>query len=202
MKPNRYAAVILAAGFSRRMGQFKPLLPLGNTTITGHLISTFLQNSVDVFLVGGYKIDELRAGITAPGVVIVENPRFSQGMFTSVQAGIGAVGNSYRAAFIAPADTPLVSPNTIARLLRAAEVQPGKVCHPTFQNDRGHPPLLPASIFSAITGFQGNGNLKTVLRMYRDLAVNVEVPDPNILFDIDDPADYEELLKRFHTQVL
>ena len=55
MKDGRYAAIVLAGGFSSRMQKFKPLLPLGKGTIADHLIATFLRTGTDVYLVVGYR---------------------------------------------------------------------------------------------------------------------------------------------------
>lgn len=198
MKTNRYAAIVLAAGFSSRMHQFKPLLSLGNETIADHLMATFLWDGVDVYLVVGYRQDELRSGIRTRGINIVENPDYRQGMFTSIQAGILALKSDYKGAFIAPVDIPLVNSETIQILLKAAEENPGKVIHPTFQRDRGHPPLVPEELFPVITKYAQESNLKFVFHFYEDLEFEVEVEDCNILFDIDSPADYQELLERFY----
>ena len=198
MKVNRYAAIVLAAGFSNRMHFFKPLLPLGNQTMVDYLMTKFLWNGVDVFLVAGYHQDQLRAGIRTDGISIVENTSYRQGMFTSIQAGIRALKNEYRGAFVMPVDIPLVNPETIQILLKTTEENPGKVIHPTFQRDRGHPPLIPRELFPVVTGYAAGSNLKSVFHLYRDLELEVEVPDNNILFDIDEPIDYQELLERFH----
>lgn len=200
MKTEDYAAIVLAAGLSRRMQRFKPLLPLGEETIADHVMAVYLQNGVAVYLVVGYRQDELRAGIRTRNIQIVENPDYEQGMFTSVQAGIRALGKDYRAAFIAPVDIPLVSTATIQKLLATAEKHPGKVVHPTFNQKRGHPPLIPAEMFPVILNWQGDGGLLSVLNAYKE-AVEVEVPDSNILLDIDEPGDYEKLLKHLHEMV-
>src|SRR3989304_4518460 len=121
MKAGSYAAIVLAAGFSPRMKRFKPLLPLGKETITDYLMAAFLQNGVEVYLVIGYRQDELRAGIGTRNIHIVENPDFAQGMLTSVQAGVRSLDSAFKAAFIAPVDIPLVRAATIERLLKAAE---------------------------------------------------------------------------------
>ena len=197
MKLNRYAAVVLAAGFSQRMGKFKSLLPLGKATITDHLINTFLENHVDVYLVVGYRRNQLRASISTGKIRIVENLNYRQGMFSSIQTGICSLEISYRAAFIAPVDIPLVDTSTLGRLLQAAEEQPGKIIHPTYKKSRGHPPLIPAIMFRTIIETNRNSTLKTVLNMHKDLEIEVEVPDTNILFDIDEPSDYVELLERY-----
>lgn len=197
MKASRYAAIVLAGGFSRRMPRFKPLLALGGETITDRVIATFRQNEVDVCLVAGYRQDELRAGIKSRDVRIVANPDYPRGMFTSVQAGLRRLAADYQAVFIAPVDIPLVRPATIRRLLVAAAEHPGKLLYPVFAGKRGHPPLIPANIFPAILDAPKDGNLKSVLRGYENAAIEVGVPDSNILFDGDSPADYEMLLERF-----
>ena len=197
MKTGRYAAVVLAAGYSGRMERFKPLLPLGEETVADHLMSAFLQNGVDVYLVVGHRRDELRAGIRTRNIQFVENPDYPQGMFSSVRAGLRPLGDGYLAAFIAPVDVPLVRPATIARLLQAAEEHPGRVIHPVFRMRRGHPPLVPAALFSAVLDWRGGGGLKSVLHAHEDLAVEVDVPDGNILVDIDNPADYARVMERF-----
>lgn len=200
MKQGRYAAVVLAAGFSRRMQRFKPLLPLGGETIADHLMATFLQNGVDVYLVAGYRQNELRAGIKTRNIHVVENPNYQQDMIISIQTGIRAFDKDYRAAFIAPVDIPLVSAVTIRRLLITAEEQPGKVIHPVFHQVRGHPPLIPAEMFPAILDWQGDGGLKAILYTDRE-PVEVSVQDSNILLDIDEPGDYEKLLERFQRDI-
>ncbi|MFC2069704.1 NTP transferase domain-containing protein [Chloroflexota bacterium] len=201
MKAKRYAAIVLAAGFSHRMQHFKPLLPLGKETIADHLMATFLQNGVDVYLVVGYRQKELRAGISTRNIQIVENRDYQQGMFSSVQAGLRSLKSDYQAAFIAPVDIPLVHSETIRRLLKAAEEHPGKVIHPVFNQKRGHPPLIPANMFPAVLGWQGDGGLKSVPHFCDDTTVGISVPDSHILFDVDEPVDYEKLLERFQCDI-
>ncbi len=76
MKAGHVASVVLAAGFSRRAVNFKPLLPLGQESIVDHVISTFLQNRVDVYLVVGYRQIEVRAAIEDRDVTIIDNPDY------------------------------------------------------------------------------------------------------------------------------
>ena len=60
---------------SSRMKQFKPLLPLGQATITDHVIATFLSARVDVFLVVGHRQDDIKAGIKSHDITIILQPR-------------------------------------------------------------------------------------------------------------------------------
>jgi molybdenum cofactor cytidylyltransferase len=198
MKSGRCAAVIMAGGFSSRMKRFKPLLPVGDETITDRLISLFWRNNVDVFLVVGWKKEELIAGIKNHDVRIVENPNFQMGMFSSVQAGLRQVlAGEYPAVFIHPVDIPLIRPYTIRRLLEAAESNSGTFFYPSCGAKRGHPPLIPIEMVPTILDWQREGGLKDFLEIYDGLAYEVRVPDLYSHLDIDTPADYEDLLERF-----
>jgi molybdenum cofactor cytidylyltransferase len=194
---NHFAAIVLAAGLSRRMRRFKPLLPLDGQNVTDFLIGTFLKNDVDVVLVAGYLQDRLRQGLETPDIQIVVNPHYRQGMFSSIQAGLRTLETGYQAAFIAPVDIPLVRPSTIHSLLQAAIEYPGKILYPTFRRSRGHPPLIPAAVFPLILEEEINGNLKSLLLGLENLAAEIPVPDSHILIDIDTPSDYQRLLEGF-----
>jgi molybdenum cofactor cytidylyltransferase len=197
MSAGRYAVVILAGGLSSRMQQFKPLLTLGGETIADHVISTFLDVRVEVFLVVGHRQDELRAGIKKRDITIIENPDFRKGMFTSIQAGIRRLEPAHKAFFIIPVDIPLVREATVRRLLDAAAEQPEKIIYPLFSGKRGHPTLIPSSFIFPILFWQGDGGLKAFLKSQEDMALEVPVADSNILFDIDTPDDYELLLEQY-----
>jgi molybdenum cofactor cytidylyltransferase len=197
MSAGRYAAIILAAGLSSRMPQFKPLLPLDGETITDHVISTFSNCGVDVFLVVGHRQKELRAGIKKHDITIIENKDYRQGMFTSIQAGIRRLQSAHQAFFVMPVDIALVREATIRRLMAAEAEQPEKIFYPVFNAKRGHPALVPSSFISPVLSFHGDGGLKAFLNSHEKLALEVPVADSNILFDIDTPEDYAVLLERF-----
>jgi CTP:molybdopterin cytidylyltransferase MocA/HD superfamily phosphohydrolase YqeK len=191
-----YAAIILAAGFSSRMEQFKPLLRLGGETMVDRVISMFAQNNVDVFLVAGWNKEALLSGFKSHNVTVVENPDYQKGMFTSVLAGIGCLPLNYEAFFVMPVDIPLVRSVTVHRLLDEADRQPGKIIYPTFGTHRGHPPLIPSSLIPPLLQWKQDGGLKAFLNSCRDLALEVPVCDRNILFDIDAADDLQEALER------
>ena len=194
MNNHEYAAVVLAAGLSSRMGDFKPLLLVGGETLIDRAASIFLANQVDVILVTGWRKDELSAGIKTRDIILAENPDYRQGMFTSVKAGIKRLEPSHKAFFILPVDIPLVRPETIQRLLLEAEKCPGQILYPVLGSRRGHPVLIPSSLAPVISNWPADGNLKAVLNSRSDISREVKVPDRFILFDMDTPEDYRALL--------
>ncbi len=199
MITREYAAIILAAGFSKRMGTFKPLLPIGNETMAERVISGFPKNDVDIILVSGWRQDLLISGINIRDITLAQNPNFRSGMFSSILAGISLLRKEHKAFFIMPVDIPLVRPATINRLLKEAIYHPGKILYPAFNKTRGHPSVIPCTLVPAIKNWSGEGGLKTLLHMYEQRAWEVVVADSNILIDIDTPDDYRALLKRFQT---
>ena len=194
MKEPRFTAIVLAAGLSTRMKDFKPLLPLGETTVVDHALATFRVPDVDTYLVVGHRQAEVQSAVARPDVSIVPNPDCQKGMFSSVQAGVRRLRAGYTAFFLLPADIPLVSPATITALMDAARQSPGAILYPVYQGKRGHPPLIPAELISDILAWNQEGGLQAVLRRHESLALDVPVDDEAILRDIDTMEDYEALV--------
>ena len=196
--PDRpYAAIILAAGYSSRMGRIKALLPLGETTVLERVIRLFRRAGVaDVCVVVGHGREQLAPLASAAGARVVVNPDFSRGMFTSIQAGVAGLPPAIRGFFVQPVDIPLVEPETVRALIRAQAQGPGRVIHPCYQGRRGHPPLVPMSLGPRILEWNRDGGLRAVLAEYAGNAVNLDVPDEHVVFDMDTPEDYQEMLAR------
>ncbi|MCE5282260.1 MAG: nucleotidyltransferase family protein [Deltaproteobacteria bacterium] len=191
-----YAALILGAGRSSRMGASKPLLPLAGQTLIERVVGLFKGVGVgQIVVVLGHEAGQLLPLLGRLGVVPVVNPRYDEGMFTSVQAGVGRLDRDCRAFFLLPVDIPLVGPGTLHALAEAFQKMGVDVCRPVFQGRYGHPPLIAATLIPAILDFDGAGGLRALLARYRDRTADVAVEDPGILMDLDTREDYEAALK-------
>src|SRR5450759_2610555 len=160
------AAIILAAGLSSRMTAFKPLLEVGGVTLTDRLISIYQQTGVDVILVTGWRNAELAAGLKSKNLIIVNNPDYQEGMFTSLQTGVRALGDRYSGFFVHPVDIPLIRPHTIKLLLEAQAHHPESIISPVFHQARGHPTLIPDILIPRILENRPADGLKTVLKAF------------------------------------
>ncbi len=196
-----FAVLILAAGFSRRIGKFKPLLSIGGVTFVDRLIAIFQQNDVEVYLVIGFHAEELKTAIREHNVVVVENPDYRLGMFASVQAGVRALKQGCRAFFVIPVDIPLVRSLTIRQIITASTQYPDKIIYPVFNQKRGHPVLIPVSLAPTISRWCKDGSLRDVLHSFENLSLEVNVPDENILLDINTTDDYNSVIERFQSRV-
>jgi CTP:molybdopterin cytidylyltransferase MocA len=201
MKPQSVTAIVLAAGFSERMGDFKPLMRLGGNTVLERVIRLFQSVGVGrIHVVIGHRAAELTPLIERWGGRSVVNARYADGMYASVAAGVSSLEEDTAAFFVLPADIPLVRPATLRSLMRAFPDDRTAICHPTFQGRRGHPPLISRCFSAAIMDGPGNGGLKTLLERYESVAVDVPVADEFILLDLDGPDDFQHLGERLKTR--
>ena len=186
-------AIILSAGISSRLGQFKPLLPLGQKTILEHVLSLYSSAGItDIRVVVGYRADAVIPVIRSIGAVPIVNPAYTHGMFSSVVAGISELPLPCDAFFIHPVDIPLVRLRTITDLLKAfGNRTKDGIYYPAFMGKRGHPPLIPGMYVDSIRAWSGQEGLGGFLCELESDAVEIPVADQYILNDIDLPADYE-----------
>jgi molybdenum cofactor cytidylyltransferase len=190
-----FAALILAAGLSSRMGKLKALLPLGGETIIERLIASFYENRVEIYVVTGHRGQEIAEMLRDYDVTFVENPDYASGMFSSVKAGVRALRTATQAFFVMPVDIPLIKKSSVESLIDAYHQHSGKIIYPVFEGKRGHPPLLPVNLATVISNWSSDGNLRDVLNSQPGLAFEVDVNDRGVLLDIDTTEDYQSLLK-------
>jgi molybdenum cofactor cytidylyltransferase len=191
------AAIVLAGGFSRRMGRFKPLLPLGDRRTIERVVDLFREAGIlKIIVVVGHRGADIRRAVASPNVVWVENPDYAEGMFTSVLAGVRALPEDCRAFFIHPADIPLVRWQTAKRLSAALEEPSASVIYPTFNGRRGHPTLIRACLAPQILEWPGTGGLRSLLQRYEAQSLELPVADEAVLLDLDTAEDYSRMLAR------
>src|SRR5215469_9937925 len=103
------AAVVLAAGMSRRMGAPKQLLRIDGKTVLERTLENVRKSAVDeIVLVLGFAADAVEKEISMQGIKVVRNDGYEQGMGTSLRAGVAAAGDGANAALIVLADQPFV----------------------------------------------------------------------------------------------
>jgi molybdenum cofactor cytidylyltransferase len=194
-------AVILAAGASSRMGRPKAALPLTHTgdTFLARLLHRFAEAGIpDIVVVTGAAPDVVRAaaGRTRLPVRFVHNEQWTTGQLTSLIAGIHErSGDDLEAALVTLVDTPLVSADTIRRILRTWRSATAPIVRPARGDVHGHPVLFDRSLFPALRTANPAIGAKAVVRAAAAI-VNVPVDDDGAFIDVDTPADYQQLLQR------
>lgn len=191
--------IIPAAGRSSRMGAWKPMLPWGSTTICGAVVETVIASGLHPVLVAGYRADELVAAFgDRPGLTIVRNPDWEQGMLGSIRVGVGALSRiapGYDGFLVAPADMPRLPVSGFARVIAEAErdARSGRA-RAVFaaRGERlGHPVWIPAGFVAGLSERDPDSRLRDYL-LERPWT-GIEVDDDGIFADIDTPEAYADL---------
>lgn len=185
------AAIILAAGESRRMGRPKALLPFRGGTFLSAIAENLGRRCSPVIAVFGFDAAEVSRSAPA-GVLAVENPDYQQGMLTSLKAGLRAMPETCGAAVFTLVDHPAVSFGTVDRVMESAAT----IAIPRFDGRRGHPVLIRGAIAQEFLHEALTSKVRDVIDRHAHEIEYIEVDDPGISDDIDDPVLYRKLLER------
>ncbi len=193
-------ALIVAAGLSSRMGQFKPLLKLGSRTIVQRLVESFDAAGVSpIVLITGNQAEVLEEHLKSYPVVCLRNGDFATTqMFDSVVIGLRYLQNRCAQALFTPADIPLVTQDTLRKLIDSGE----PLACPVYGGREGHPLLISSKLFSSLLQYKGNHGLYGAIMECGHPKRAIPVEDQGILFDIDTPQDYETLLHLYRRQTM
>jgi molybdenum cofactor cytidylyltransferase len=209
--PIRIAAVVLAAGMSRRMGRPKALLPLAGLPLIVRVVEPIISvDSIEpIVVVTGHHADQVTRAMDGCDVQFAHNPEYAVGgMLSSVKTGVRAVANHCDAFFLVLGDQPLVRAETYREMQsrwREATAEtpwcvdrgfaPSRMIQPTFDGCHGHPILLSSDSIDAILALPPDATLKDYTHHISKLEVPVD--DPGILADIDTPEDYDRAVEQF-----
>ena len=186
------AAILLAAGRSRRMGAFKPLLPFGKQTVIESTINYLRNGGVEtIVVVLGHRAEELQDRLSHVPLRFALNPDADSEMTASIRAALQKIPSS-GATLITPADLPAVPPTVVSTLI--SEWQQGsKLLIPTWQNRGGHPVLIDLQYRSELENLDPARGLKGLFDAHRNDVKRVPVDSPFIARDIDTWDDYQAL---------
>ena len=179
--------IILAGGFSSRVGKNKMTLKFLNKPLLYHTVKSMVNVCENVIVVTGHYQDDYKKFLKEfTNIKIVHNEKYEQGMFSSVLKGIDNTKNDI---FLIPGDYPLVKEFTYKLILQ----NNGEIRVPTFNGRRGHPIFISKELLPLLKKEGLSSNLKVFRDKFNVNYINVD--DEGILFDIDSLSDYEKLLK-------
>ena len=188
------AALILAAGQSRRMGRPKMSLPWGNSTVLGRVIQVLQAAGVkDVIVVTGgdsAAAEDIAHGCNARTVF---NPGYAgEEMLSSLQVGLRALSEETQAALIALGDQPQIQEETV-RLIQDEYIRiSAPLIVPSHRMRRGHPWLVARELWDSVFALRSPQTPRDFLNLHASEIHYVVMDTPSILQDLDTPEDYEQ----------
>jgi len=188
------AAVLLAAGGSRRLGFPKQLVRWRTRPLLAHALDAIraaLPNAPIIVVIGAHALRvRLAVRRTAPAAIVVTNARWADGLATSLRAGIAAVPRVNRAALITLVDQPRVDGRALRRLLRAWRRKRGIPAAARYDGRAGVPAVLPRRAWRAARSLTGDSGARSLLRGVASITL---VDMPEAALDIDTAADLSRL---------
>lgn len=196
-KSHHISAIILAAGESTRMGEPKLLLPFGDSSIIGKVVSNAIRSRTGkVRVVLGSDHEVIGSQVKKYPVETLHNREFKQGMLSSVKCGLSSLPETDEAAMILLGDQPMIGPEIMNGLIETYRRSDRGIIVASFRGKRGHPILIGSGYFGEVLAMGPENSLKDLLALHPDDIEEVESGNPAILRDIDTKKDYQEELRQ------
>ena len=197
MNKKPVAAVILAAGESRRMCQPKLLLPWQDGCVLDAVLTAVSAAPFDdAVLVSGAFRARVEEVASSHGIRCVFNPDYALGQSTSLIAGLNALADDTAAMFIL-ADQPGLSATLLRRLIEAYQLSDAPILQPrTLQGRSGHPVLFASALFSELRTISGDVGGRPVLQAHKNEVRYLLTDDDAVWQDLDTPEDYRRLREK------
>ncbi len=182
----KVAAVLLAAGLSRRMGERnKLLIQIGGEPLVRRVAKVYLAAGADVHAVLGYEAAGVRAALEDLPISFIMNPHFEEGQQLSVRAGVESLTGSYDAILFVLADQAALTAADIASLLDAfAKCGGNRIVIPFFRGHRGNPVAFPAQLIAGT-----DATPRAFIDSNPQLIEQYEAGHDRFIIDIDTPED-------------
>lgn len=188
------AAVILAAGTSRRLRRPKQTLPLRGRPLLQHVVDAAVASGLpDVVVVLGHAAEQVEERVRFPeGVRTVHNPDYASGQASSLRTGLEALGDDVEAAVVLLGDQPDVTAETIRAVVLAHGDDHAPLVQAAYSGRPGHPVLVDREVWDEVRAIEGDTGARELIAEHPDWVSQVEVGgEPPA--DLDTWQDYEDL---------
>ncbi len=186
----KVAAVLLAAGASRRMGRNKMLLELEGESLVRRAAARALAAGLSpVVVVIGHEADRVRAELKDLRVEFALNPDYTGPTSGSLHHGLSQLGSDVDAAVVMLGDMVRVTEQTLAMLVAAARGTDAPLVVSRYGDVTAPPLLFRRSLFDELLAWTGEGCGKAVVQAHSREAMYVDRPE-GLLADVDTPEDF------------
>ncbi|MFO0988961.1 MAG: molybdopterin-binding/glycosyltransferase family 2 protein [Alphaproteobacteria bacterium] len=195
----RIAAIVLAAGRSTRMqGPNKLLADIeGGPLVRRVAEAACAAGLAEVAVVTGHERAKIDAAMLGLPVRLVHNPRYADGMSTSLKAGVRSLGADVEGALFCLGDMPGIDAALIARLVAAFAPDKGKdIVIPVSGGRRGNPVLIGKRHFPAIMKLRGDVGARELIQARAKSVTEVEAGGDAAFVDLDTPEALAEYRSR------
>ena len=197
---DKFAVIVLAAGKSARLGQMKQLITIKGKSLIEIRLEQALEVTSEVYCVLGFNAEQVQAGIDHLPIKTIINSTWSDGMASSIAAGVGALAADIEAVMIVLGDQWQLTSSDFLRLYRywqkeSAAIIVGQDISATSGREKIGPPVIfPQNYFAKLAQLTGKQGAKPLLQKYQDKLLKVSLA--HAFIDIDTPEQLDYMKKK------
>lgn len=190
------AAVILAAGESRRMGTPKALLPYRGKTFLDHLVEVTRHPRVGILrVVVGPGAQLIRAMFYVDPAAFVENAEWKRGQISSIQAALRSLPpEATDGMLLCLVDQPLISAELVGTLIEEFYSSGQPIVVPTYKGRRGHPVIFPARLYGELLAAPLDVGARAVVWAHAAEVRDVPTEEEGVVLNLNDPETLRRTL--------
>lgn len=198
----KISGLIVVAGLSSRMNDFKPLMEIEEKPLIINTINSLKKSGIeDINIVVGYRGKEVEKCVKYENVNIIYNKNYNNTfMYDSFKIGLEKIKDNCDAVVFLPGDVGFVSKYTIDLLIRAICKNKNKIVYPAYKDTIGHPPIISSQCFDYLLNYNGKEGLKGGMRYFEEGSKKVDTPDKFILCDMDYKEDFYRVKHDFENR--
>ncbi len=189
------AAIVLAAGCSRRAGMNKLLAPIGDEPLFLKAVHAAVRSKAKpVYVISGYQNEEVEKALENLDVNILHNPSFQSGVKTSIMLGLNSLPSSCKAALLIPADMPNITERFLNKMIKNYNPEEGaQLLVASHKGVKYNPVLWSRELFKQADIVPEESNIRVIFPQHEDYTTKVETSNKKMLLDVTYKGDIEGL---------
>ncbi len=191
------AAVVLAAGESRRMGAPKALLPFSGRPFLAHLLEVARHPRIGLTrVVLGAGADDILRKVPLDPAIVVVNSEWQQGQLSSIQAGLRSLPDGLtEGALFCLVDHPLISAHLVAELINQFDRGPRRIVIPTYLGKRGHPAIFPSHLYPELLAAPADVGARAVVWAHSREVLEMPTDEQGVVLNLNDPEAFRKVIE-------
>ena len=192
------AAVVLAAGQSKRLNKNKLLTELGTSPLVLNAVQAAIQSDASpVFVVTGYQADEIETALEDFDINIVYNPNYYTGVKTSINLGIKSVPDFCDGVMLIPADMPGLTAEFLNKMIaKFKKKQDNQLVIAENKGVKCNPIIWSKSLYQKADLVAENADVRPVFMEHADYTTAVKGSVLELI-DVNFQNDLDTVLKNF-----
>lgn len=192
------AAIVLAAGSSRRAGSNKLLAEVDGEPLFLKAVHAAVRSKANpVYVITGYQNEEIEAALEDIDVNVLYNPSFRAGIKTSIMLGLNSLPSSCKGALLLPGDMPNITDKFLDKIIKNFKPDGGpQLLVSSFKGVKSNPVLWSRELFDKADIVPEDAGIRVIFPQYEDYTTKIETRDKSLLWDVTYPGDVASFSKK------